>query len=81
MEEETLIGKSNKTQMLYHPFTCLAKGEVLLLKGFCTCWFVGLTQCDQIGLFLKVFATEFLTKVAQIFTNYFGHFEKPSTFT
>ena len=33
-------------------------------------------QCDQIGLFLKDLAKNFLTKVAQIFGNFWGYFEK-----
>ena len=33
-------------------------------------------ECDQIELFFKVSAINFRTKVAQIFGNYFGQFQK-----
>ena len=33
-------------------------------------------QCDQIGLFLMVSATIFLSKIAQIFGSFLGYFEK-----
>ena len=47
--------------------------ELLLLKQ--------LFQCDQIGRFLKFLATEFLAKVAQIFSNNFGLLWKMDLFT
>ena len=37
---------------------------------------LGCNQCDQIGLFLKVSESKFLSKVAKIFGKIFGHFEK-----
>ena len=33
------------------------------------------SQCDQIGLFWVLLDANFLTKVAQIFSNFLGHFE------
>ena len=40
----------------------------------------GLGQCDQIGRFLKVLATNFITKVAQIFLVTSGDFCEKGTF-
>ena len=34
-------------------------------------------QCDQIGRFLKLLATKFLSKEAQIIGNFLGYFEIP----
>ena len=33
-------------------------------------------QCDQIGLFLKVLANIFCSKIAQIFGDFLGYIEK-----
>ena len=40
----------------------------------------GVGQCDQIGRFLKVLATNFITKVAQIFLVTSGDFCEKGTF-
>ena len=42
---------------------------------------LGCNQCDQIGLFLKVSESKFLSKVAKIFGKIFGHFEKHHFFS
>ena len=37
-------------------------------------------QCDQIGDFWKFLVTKFLTKLAQIISNFFGYFEKYNSY-
>ena len=37
-------------------------------------------QSDQIGRFLKFLVTKFLTKVAQIISNFLGFFEQPHSY-
>ena len=56
---------------------CVRVCEIEHGYGYAFCVSEGERQCDQIGLFLhKVWATRFLTNLAQIFCNILGHFEK-----